>query len=79
MFEALRSWLIYNVEINNDLATITMTLTSMGCPVGPSLIDSVRQAMINYLGSEEIAINLVWSPPWTTDLVDPDVRAMGLN
>ncbi len=68
--------LIYGVEIKDSQATVTMTLTSMGCPVGPSLIENVRQMMIDYLGSEKVAINLVWTPAWTTDMVDRDVRAM---
>jgi len=34
--------LIYDIEMKDDHMVVTMTLTSMSCPVGPSLIRSVQ-------------------------------------
>ncbi len=68
--------LIYDVEEKDGHITVTMTLTSMGCPVGPSLISSVKTEMEQYLGTEEVTVNLVWEPVWSRQLIDEDVRAM---
>lgn len=68
--------LIYDVEINNSRATVTMTLTSMGCPVGPSIIHQVEDAAKEIPGVTEAVVNLVWEPAWTPDRINPDVRSM---
>lgn len=68
--------LIYDIEMKDNHMTVTMTLTSMGCPVGPSLMRLVQVEMERYLGKEEVTVNLVWDPVWTREFIDPDVRAM---
>lgn len=68
--------LIYDVEEKDGHITVTMTLTSMGCPVGPSLMRSVQTEMERYLGSEDVTVNLVWEPVWNRQMIDEDVRAM---
>jgi len=68
--------LIYNVEINNGHATVIMTLTSMGCPVGPSIIHQIEDAAKEIPNVKEVVVNLVWDPIWTPDRINPDVRAM---
>ncbi len=68
--------LIYDAEIKNKQATITMTFTSMGCPVGPSIINQVEETMAEFPNIEKVTINLVWEPVWTPDRINPDVRAM---
>ena len=68
--------LVYDVEIKDGRAKITMTFTSMGCPVGPSIISQVEETAEEIPGVEEVSINLVWEPAWTADRMNPDVRAM---
>lgn len=68
--------LIYDVEIKDGRIKITMTFTSMGCPVGPSIISQVEEVAEEIPGVEEVSINLVWDPVWTPDKMNPDVRAM---
>ncbi len=68
--------LIYDVDIKDGRATVTMTLTSMGCPVGPSIIHQVEEQTEEIPGVEEVSVKLVWEPIWTADRMNPDVRAM---
>lgn len=57
--------LIYGVEIEHDnRAVITMTLTTMGCPLSDMLNDSIRAAAESVEGIEECEIQLVWYPIW---------------
>lgn len=68
--------LIYDVKIEGSQAMVTMTFTSMGCPVGPNIIARVRYEMEMYPGIEDVMINVVWTPVWTRDFIDPDIRTM---
>ncbi|HSR89615.1 MAG TPA: metal-sulfur cluster assembly factor [Candidatus Udaeobacter sp.] len=68
--------LVYNVEIKDQEATVTMTLTSTACPVGPTIIHGVEEEAEQIEGVKKVSINLVWDPAWTADRINPDVRAM---
>ena len=57
--------LIYGVEIEHEnRAVITMTLTTMGCPLSDMLHDSIQKAAESVTGVEECEIQLVWYPMW---------------
>lgn len=68
--------LIYDIKIEGNVATITMTFTSMACPVGPNLIARARYEMESYPGIEDVNINVVWTPVWNKDFIKPEVREM---
>ncbi|KRN98112.1 metal-sulfur cluster assembly factor [Companilactobacillus kimchiensis] len=57
--------LIYEVEVENgDRAIITMTLTTMGCPLSDMLNDAIKKAAESVEGIKECEIQLVWYPMW---------------
>ena len=60
--------LIYRIEIDPNLnASIDMTLTSPNCPVAGSLPGEVENAARSAEGVGEVAVELVWDPPWDMD------------
>ncbi|MEE8488418.1 MAG: metal-sulfur cluster assembly factor [Gemmatimonadota bacterium] len=67
--------LIYDVEVEDGLATVTMTLTSPGCPAGGMIMSSAQEAARGTEGVNDADVRLVWKPFWTPDRIDPDVRA----
>jgi metal-sulfur cluster biosynthetic enzyme len=67
--------LIYDVEVEDGLATVTMTLTSPGCPAGGMIMASAQEAARGTDGVDEADVRLVWKPFWSPDLIDPDIRA----
>jgi metal-sulfur cluster biosynthetic enzyme len=72
--------LVYDIAVNpgNDIH-VDMTLTSPGCPAGPQIMTDVEQVLRALPGSGEVELNLVWSPYWTPERIEPRVRAyMGL-
>ncbi len=71
--------LIYDVRIEGAVANITMTFTSMACPVGPNIIARTRYEMEAYPGIEDVNINVVWTPVWTKEFIKPEVREMLFN
>ncbi len=67
--------LVYDVEVEAGKATITMTLTSPGCPAGGQILNGAKEAAESVDGVEEAEVSLVWKPFWTPDRIDPKVRA----
>ncbi|MFJ7668090.1 metal-sulfur cluster assembly factor [Lysinibacillus sp. NPDC097195] len=60
--------LVYDVELDDEgVATVTMTLTSMGCPMGPVIVDQVNTAMSELPEVKSTNVNIVWNPPWSKD------------
>ena len=62
--------LIYNIDIeDNKEATIKMTLTSPNCPVADSLPKMVKENILKIKELDTVNVELVWSPPWTKDMM----------
>ncbi|MGW8282639.1 MAG: metal-sulfur cluster assembly factor [Gemmatimonadota bacterium] len=68
--------LVYDVQVEEGKAVVSMTLTSPGCPAGPQILGSAQAAAGTVEGVNEAEVNLVWKPFWTQDRIDPAVRAV---
>ena len=72
--------LVYEITVSgsNDIH-VDMTLTSPGCPAGPQIMTDVERVLQALPGAGDVELNLVWSPYWTPERIEPRVRAyMGL-
>lgn len=67
--------LIYAINVEGADISIDMSLTSPGCPSGPEIMSEAEQQLKAMPGVGNVAMNLVWSPPWTPDRIEPRVRA----
>jgi metal-sulfur cluster biosynthetic enzyme len=69
--------LVYDVDINaDDFVTITMTLTTPGCPMHESLAEGVGAALGDISGLTGGEIRLVWEPAWTPERMTEDGKRM---
>ena len=68
--------LVYDVEVEEGAAKVTMTLTSPGCPAGGQILGGAKDAAETVDGVDEAVVSLVWKPFWTPERIDPKVRAM---
>ena len=75
--------LIYDVTVEDGVATVTMTLTYTGCPARDYLQADVRQAAARAEGIDEAEVELVWSPEWNLEMVTEagkaDLREFGVS
>ena len=75
--------LIYDVTVEDGVATVTMTLTYTGCPARDYLQADVRQAAARAEGVDEAEVELVWSPEWNLEMVTDagkaDLREFGVS
>lgn len=67
--------LIYAIAVEGNDVTVDMSLTSPGCPSGPEIMGDAEQQLKALEGVGVVQMNLVWSPPWTPDRIEPRVRA----
>ena len=67
--------LIYGIAVDGSTVKIDMSLTSPGCPSGPEIMTDAEQQIRAIPGVADVAMNLVWSPPWTPERIEPRVRA----
>ena len=62
--------LIYKIDIKDEKkVNIEMTLTSPNCPVAESLPKMVKDNVLKIEEVSDVDLKLVWSPPWTKDMM----------
>jgi len=71
--------LVYDVRLIGKDVEVDMSLTSPGCPSGPEIMGDAERILQALPGVGTVTINLVWTPFWSPDRIEPRVRAyMGL-
>lgn len=73
--------LVYNVDMDEaGVVTVTMTLTSMGCPLAGSIVDQVKRALADLPEVKEVEVNIVFNPPWDKDMMSRYAKiALGIR
>lgn len=66
--------LVYNIQILENEITVTMTLTTPGCPMHSSITDWVKRILSMNFPNKQIDVNLVWEPRWTPDKMSEDAK-----
>jgi metal-sulfur cluster biosynthetic enzyme len=67
--------LIYGVRVDGSKVSVDMSLTSPGCPSGPEIMTGAEEAVRSIPGVDDVQINLVWTPFWTPERIEPRIRA----
>ena len=67
--------LIYRVDIEDDRAIrVDMTLTAPGCPVAGEMPGWVENAIGSVPGVGNVAVNMVFDPPWDPSRMSDEAR-----
>jgi FeS assembly SUF system protein len=67
--------LIYKVDIADDRkVTVDMTLTTPNCPSAAELPNMVENAVASVPGVGEVAVSVVWDPPWDQSRMSDEAR-----
>lgn len=67
--------LVYEVNVDGADVSVDMSLTSPGCPAGPQILHEAEEQLKSLPGVGAVVVNLIWSPPWTPERIEPRVRA----
>jgi metal-sulfur cluster biosynthetic enzyme len=75
--------LVYGVEAIDGVAHVTMTLTTMGCPLTELLHQQCTLVLTRLPNIDDATVEFTFSPPWSTDMMSDEakeeLRAMGFN
>ena len=67
--------LIYNIDIDKkNNVKVDMNLTTPNCPVADSLPKMVRENINSIEGINKVDLKLVWSRPWTKDMMSEEAK-----
>ncbi len=67
--------LVYDVRVDGTVVAVDMSLTSPGCPSGAEITGDAEQAIRAMPDVSDVTINLVWTPYWSPERIEPRVRA----
>lgn len=68
--------LVYGVDISDEgFVTLTMTLTTPGCPMHESIGEGVGAALSTVAGITGGQIKIVWEPRWEPSMMTDAGRA----
>ena len=68
--------LIYRYAYQAGKLTVTMTLTTPGCPMHDSIAEGVKNILLTLDGVTEVEVEVVWNPPWHPSMMTETGRAM---
>jgi metal-sulfur cluster biosynthetic enzyme len=66
--------LIYGIDIDGSNVHVTFTLTSPGCPIGPQVSEQIEEFVSELDGVESVDSAMVFTPPWTPELMSDDAK-----
>lgn len=73
--------LIYEIFITEEgIAKITMTLTTIGCPLFGQIQKEIEDRVMELENIEDVEIELTFDPPWTPDKMTEEAKVqLGLD
>jgi metal-sulfur cluster biosynthetic enzyme len=66
--------LVYGVREQAGRVSVDLTFTAMGCPAADFILSDVREALMAVPGVEEVEVQIVWDPPWTSARLSAEAR-----
>lgn len=61
--------LVYDLAVSGDTVTVTMTLTTRGCPLGNAIGEGVRTVVKELPWVRDVEVDLVWEPAWSPAMI----------
>lgn len=73
--------LIYGITVSKEgVCTITMTLTTIGCPLFGQIQKEIEDRVMEIEEVEEVVVDLTFDPVWTADKMTEEARIqLGLD
>ncbi len=71
--------LIYNTMVmplgmNDHRVEVVMTLTAVGCGMGPVLVGEIEEKIRQIKGVTDVKVDLVFDPPWSRDNMSDEAK-----
>jgi len=66
--------LIYGVEVDEGNVSVTFTLTTPGCPIGPQVTEQIEEFVGELEGVRSVRSEMVFTPPWSPERMSEDAK-----
>lgn len=66
--------LVVGIEERLGQVKVTLTFTAMGCPATVMIIDDVKERLAREPGVNQVTVDVVWNPIWTSARLTPTGR-----
>lgn len=66
--------LVYGVEIDGGAVSITFTLTTPACPIGPQVTEQMEEFVGELEGVDSVECEMVFVPPWSPERMSEDAK-----
>jgi metal-sulfur cluster biosynthetic enzyme len=66
--------LVYSLAVQGSEVVVEMTMTSPGCPLSDQILFQANNELLKVDGVEKATVNLVWSPPWTPEMMSLEAK-----
>jgi metal-sulfur cluster biosynthetic enzyme len=66
--------LIYNVAIDAGTVSVTYTLTTPGCPIGPQVEEQIEEFISDLDEVNAVQSTLTFEPAWSPELMSDDAK-----
>ena len=67
--------LVYGLVVSGSSVQIDLTMTTPACPLGEQIMLEAQERVGAVPGVTDVAVKLVWDPPWTPDRMSTAARA----
>lgn len=67
--------LVYDVSVDDGKVRILMTLTTPACPIGPMIIEQIRENLMLIPGVNDVDIEFTFDPMWSPDMMSDEAKA----
>ena len=70
--------MVYDVSVADGGKTVgvTVTLTTMGCPLYDEIHDEIQTKVKEIQGVEVVTVNLTFAPPWTPEFMSDEAKLL---
>jgi metal-sulfur cluster biosynthetic enzyme len=65
---------VYGIALENRTVRVRLTFTAMGCPASEMIIGDIRERLLAEPGVDEVEIEVVWDPPWSSSRLTAEGR-----
>jgi metal-sulfur cluster biosynthetic enzyme len=66
--------LIYEVEVDGGDVSVSFTLTSPGCPIGPQVAEQIDEFVSELEGVTSVQSRMTFTPAWTPDMMSEEAK-----
>jgi metal-sulfur cluster biosynthetic enzyme len=67
--------LVYDIECSEALVKVTVSMTTMGCPMTRYIRMSIENVLLKIHGIKKPEVEIIWSPAWSPEMIKPGVMA----